>query len=122
MSSLPTRITRDILEGYLNCKDNNRLKLAGEQGTRSANAVPRQGRRCSTEPASMNKLRAGVVTSAAAGGLNTDHAACRFRGQQRFQLGRIERLEQEVVEALFQAAATLCLLAKAGGGDQADIA
>jgi predicted RecB family nuclease len=32
---MTTKITRDVLEGYLNCKYKGFLKLAGEQGTRS---------------------------------------------------------------------------------------
>src|SRR5262245_41861992 len=32
---MTTKITRDILEGYLNCMTKGHLKLAGEQGTRS---------------------------------------------------------------------------------------
>jgi predicted RecB family nuclease len=32
---MTAKITRDVLEGYLNCKTKGHLKLAGEQGTRS---------------------------------------------------------------------------------------
>lgn len=33
---MTTRITRDVLEGFLNCKYKGYLKLIGEQGNRSA--------------------------------------------------------------------------------------
>ena len=32
----PSLITREVLEGYLNCKYKGHLKLKGEQGTKSA--------------------------------------------------------------------------------------
>src|SRR4051794_26524320 len=32
---MTSKITRDVLEGYLNCRYKGFLKLAGEQGTRS---------------------------------------------------------------------------------------
>ena len=32
---MATKITRDIIESYLNCKHKGHLKLAGQQGTRS---------------------------------------------------------------------------------------
>jgi hypothetical protein len=33
--SMATKITRDIIESYLNCKYKGHLKLAGQQGTQS---------------------------------------------------------------------------------------
>src|SRR5262245_35697704 len=32
---MPAKITRDVLESYLNCKFKGHLKLTGQQGTRS---------------------------------------------------------------------------------------
>ena len=32
---MATKITREVLEGYLNCKTKAHLKLAGQQGTMS---------------------------------------------------------------------------------------
>jgi hypothetical protein len=32
---MATKITRDVIESYLNCKYKGHLKLAGQQGTRS---------------------------------------------------------------------------------------
>ena len=33
--SQPSLITREVIEGYLNCKNKGHLKLKGEQGTKS---------------------------------------------------------------------------------------
>ena len=32
---MPTKIARDVLESYLNCKYKGHLKLTGQQGTKS---------------------------------------------------------------------------------------
>ena len=32
---MPTKIARDVLESYLNCKYKGYLKLTGQQGTKS---------------------------------------------------------------------------------------
>ena len=47
---MATKVTRDILEGYLNCKTKGHLKLVGETGTKSDyEAMTEAARRASRE-------------------------------------------------------------------------
>ena len=61
---MATRITRNIIESYLNCKYKGHLKLAGESGTRS----DYEGMTAAGSEASRAEALAGLVARFGDGG------------------------------------------------------
>ena len=70
---MATKITRDIIESYLNCKYKGHLKLAGESGTRSDYEAMTTAARAASREQALAKLVARFG----------EGAACRGTGRHR---------------------------------------
>ena len=66
---MATKITRDIIESYLNCKYKGHLKLAGESGTQSDYEAMTTAARASSRERRRPALPLGSVKAPPAGGV-----------------------------------------------------